>query len=455
MNRYAAIFLTAMMIAPRITIQAPKLTGYQKDFLYSPARFTTVEASTKTGKTFSHIYWLFTAAHAQGEQGAKKLNPYLKPAKEGNEYWWCAPVYNQAQIAFNRMKRKVSQLDIYNVNKSELTITTPLDTVIRFKTTKDPDNLYGEDVYAAVMDEYTRMKPEAWYALRSTLTSTGGPCKFIGNFKGKSNWGHQLTLKANEEGSIYERFKVTAYDAVKAGILSEEEVDQARRDLPGFMFSALYLAEGEIDDARLIEDEAIADLLNNDFVEKGQRYLTADIAFQGSDRFVIWIWEGWRVIGVRVYDKSKPDEVERIIKGLANEFRVPQRNIVYDADGVGSFLQGYLKNAVEFHNGGSPIKQNKEQIDYANLKSQCYFGLARKIGSDQMYFDCDVSEYWTEIIEDLECVKNRSYGTDGKLEVLRKQEIKEIIGRSPDFSDGLMMRYWFELNTRKTLRIYT
>lgn len=437
-----------------INIKAPKLTGYQKDFLYSSKRFTAVEASTKTGKTFSHIYWLFACAHANTLPNARKLNPCLKAAKEGNEYWWCAPVYSQAQIAFNRMKRKVSNSSLYSVNKSDLTITTPIDTVIRFKTAKDPDNLYGEDVYAAVMDEYTRMKQDAWFALRSTLTATGGPCKFIGNYKGKSNWGHQLSLKANQENSNYQRFKVTAYDAVKAGILKLEEVEQARQDLPAFMFKALYLAEGEIDNARLIDDESIADLRTNDFVEKGQMYLTADIAFQGSDKFVIWVWEGWRVIGMHVYKKSSPDEVEKIIKGLANNYGVSQRNIVYDADGVGSFLKGYLKNAVEFHNNGSVMpekegKDKKEKMDYANLKSQCYFGYARMVNASETYFECDVDEYWNEIVEDLECVKNRSYGTDGKLEVMRKKEIKEIIGRSPDFSDGLMMRYYFELSPQR------
>lgn len=436
-----------------INIKPPSLTDYQKDFLYSEKRFTAVEASTKTGKTFSHIYWVFACAHATTEEKAKQLNPYLSKAKEGNEYWWCAPVYSQAQIAFNRMKRKVAKSGLYQVNKSELSITTPIDTVIRFKTTKDPDNLYGEDVYAAVMDEYTRSKQEAWFALRSTLTSTGGPCKFIGNYKGKSNWGHQLSLKANQEKSNYQRFKVTAYDAVRAGILDIEEVEQARQDLPPFMFKALYLAEGEIDEARLVDDGAIADLLTNDFVKSGKRYLTADIAFQGSDRFVIWVWDEWKVIDFEVCRKTKPNEVEEKIKSISRKYAVPQRNIVYDADGVGSFLKGYLKNANEFHNGGSPIKQNGDNQDYANLKSQCYFGLARKINDAEIFFQCDIAQYWSEIIEELECIKNRTYGTDGKLEVLRKPEVKEIIGRSPDFSDALMMRYYFELVKRRSTRM--
>ena len=229
-----------------ISIKQPKLAGYQKDILHSDARFTITEAGTKTGKTFSHIYWLFRQAHEY------RLG-------EGHNYWWVAPVYQQAKIAYNRMWRKVVASGMYRTNKSELTITTPLGTIIQFKTADNPDNLYGEDVYSAVFDEFTRAKQESWWALRSTLTATKAPCKLIGNFKGTSNWGHQLSLKAQTDPE-YEYFRITAWDAVNAGILDREEVEQAQRDLPLFMFKALYLAEGDIDKARLITDEAISNL---------------------------------------------------------------------------------------------------------------------------------------------------------------------------------------------------
>lgn len=212
----------------QITIKPPRLTNYQKDILYCPERFTITEAATKCGKTFSHIYWLFEQAHK---------------GKDGYNYWWVAPVYGQAEIAFNRMKRKVAKVAGYSINLSKLTITTPLGTVITFKTAQDPDNLFGEDVYAAVFDEFTRAKETAWHALRSTLTATKGKCKLIGNSKGKKNWGHKLGLKAKAGEPGYRYFKITAWDAVEAGILDREEVEQAQRDLPEVVFNELYLAE--------------------------------------------------------------------------------------------------------------------------------------------------------------------------------------------------------------------
>ena len=79
--------------------------------------------------------------------------------------------------------------------------------------------------------------------MRSTLTATQGKCKLIGNVKGKKNWFYKLGERARSGERDYRYFKITAYDAVKEGILKLEEVEQAKRDLPKHVFDELYLAE--------------------------------------------------------------------------------------------------------------------------------------------------------------------------------------------------------------------
>jgi hypothetical protein len=46
----------------------------------------------------------------------------------------------------------------------------------------------------------------------------------------------------------------------------------------------------------------------------------------------------------------------------------------------------------------------------------------------------------TSLIEELEVVKIKDLDKDGKIAVLPKIKIRELIGRSPDYSDALMMR---------------
>jgi phage FluMu gp28-like protein len=141
------------------------------------------------------------------------------------------------------MIKQVTVRGFFTVNESKLRLTLPTGAIIQFKSAEKPDNLYGDDVYACVFDEFTRAREEAWFALRSTLTATNGKCKLIGNAKGKKNWGYRLGLKAKSGEQDYEYHKITAWHAVEAGILKQEEIEQAQRDLPDHVFRELYLAE--------------------------------------------------------------------------------------------------------------------------------------------------------------------------------------------------------------------
>lgn len=218
-----------------IDIIRPRLTDYQKAIIYCDTRFTVTTAATKTGKTFSHLWWLFEEAGSGTKQGAN--------------YWWVAPVFSQAEIAFNRLRRFLSGHPDFKINQTKLTVELPNGAVMHFKSAQDPDTLYGEDVHAVVFDEFTRAKEAAWIALRSTLTATKGKCKFIGNPKGKKNWGAKLAARARSGEPGYQFFKITAYDAVNSGILDAEEIEQAKRDLPEIAFKELYLAEENEDQA--------------------------------------------------------------------------------------------------------------------------------------------------------------------------------------------------------------
>jgi hypothetical protein len=221
----------------------PQLANYQIDALFNDARYGIVEASTKAGKTAACLVWIIE----QALQG-----------KSDQDFWWVAPVYGQARIAFRRLKSGLPR-ESYTANESDLTLTLINGARIVCKSAEKPDNLYGEDVFAAVFDEATRAREEAWHALRSTLTATRGKVRVIGNVKGRKNWAYKLARKAEsgEPGMSYA--KITAYDAVDAGILSEDEIEDARHQLPDNVFRELYLAEPSDDEGNPFGMVAIRD----------------------------------------------------------------------------------------------------------------------------------------------------------------------------------------------------
>jgi hypothetical protein len=163
----------------------------------------------------------------------------LTKGKVGRQLWWVAPVFAQAKIAYSRMKRGLPA-NLIRCNDTDQTIVwVPNGGIMSFKSGEKPDNLYGEDVYAAVMDEASPCRVESYYALRSTLTATQGPIRIIGNVKGRKNWFFNGCRKAEggEQGHTYN--KIIATDAVAAGVFPQEELDDARRALPDAVFREL------------------------------------------------------------------------------------------------------------------------------------------------------------------------------------------------------------------------
>src|SRR5208282_4205221 len=118
-----------------------------------------------------------------------------------------------------------------------LSITLLNGAVIVFKSGEVPDNLYGENVYACVIDEASRVREDAWFAIRSTLTKTKGFVRIIGNIKGTKNWAYRLARRAEAGETDMHFARLTCHDAVKAGILDQEDIDRAKRELPEKVFN--------------------------------------------------------------------------------------------------------------------------------------------------------------------------------------------------------------------------
>ena len=212
-----------------IEVTFPKLYPKQAEFKECDARYTIVEATTKAGKTVACLTWLLEKALTEG--------------KPNRNYWWIAMVYPQAKIAYRRCKHWFRGYEQFAFNDSELFCTLPNGAVVWFKGADRPDSLYGEDVYAAVIDEASRCKEESWHAVRSTLTATRGPIKIIGNVRGRKNWAYKLARQAEAGAPDMAYFKLTTYDAAEAGIYPLEEIEDAKRVLPPPAFKELYLAE--------------------------------------------------------------------------------------------------------------------------------------------------------------------------------------------------------------------
>lgn len=276
------------------------------------------------------------------------------------------------------------------------------------------------------------------YNLKGKLLITCNPAK---------NFLYQ-DYKANKEGKLesHKKFIQALPDDNKC--LPEGYIENLHRVLNPSAKQRLIYGNWEWDDDPLsmIDYPKILELFSNEFIPGGQRYLTADLAYEGSDIFVIGIWNGLILEKVIAKDKISEVAVPKWIHDHRIEYKIPIGNVIYDADGVKRFVKqsataGNLLGAKEFHNNGKPVDSA-----YYNLKSECYFKLAEYVNENKIFIKDQA--YKEQIIQELEQMRKIANPDDNKLRVEKKSDLKERLGRSPDFMDMMCMRMFTELKPK-------
>ena len=123
------------------------------------------------------------------------------------------------------------------------------------------------------------------------------------------------------------------------------------------------------------------------------------------------------------------------------ELSIGHSQTVVDSDGMGAYLESYLTGIKEFH-GGAPAVNKKE---FVNLKSECGYKLAELINNRQIKIICS-NEQKDRIIAELAQLKAASVDKDEqKKRLIKKEDMKEALHRSPDYLDMLLMNMIFHI----------
>lgn len=251
--------------------------------------------------------------------------------------------------------------------------------------------------------------------------------------------------KENKAGILHPSKKFIQAFPEDNKMLPAGYLENLHRTLKGSQKQRLLFGNWEYDDSPdvLIDYEKILDIFTNSQVsdKRAQKYITADIARMGSDKAVIMVWHGWEVVEIVEFATSKTTEIQMAITTLKHRYGVPNSNIVADEDGVGGGVVDNLDIKGFVNNSKALNREN-----YKNLKAQCYYKYAERVMAGGVYISAEVStKQREEIIEEHEQIKSYQVDKDGKMRIIPKEEVKKNIGRSPDYSDCMMFREWFEV----------
>ncbi len=310
--------------------------------------------------------------------------------------------------------------------------------------------------------------------------------------------GHVFSEPLFDHLSFEEKLQMIKSVTFIPGTINDNPILQ-RKD-PGYMGN--LLAQDEETKARLLlgnwkirsdktqlfEFLRMNDLFHNLLPSdnRQEKYIVIDHARFGRDLCVIGTWIGWRCVRIDIIPKSDSNFILQIVKHIRLQYGgIPTSNIIIDQDGIGvkdfldchSFHGGSAEHEVKNEqNPTNRVGSLKEKRGYKNKRAQLYYFLSEKVNKAEMavdleniwYHESETKSYLVNSIklrgrerivkdlikEELGKIKREKIDSEGKKEITPKDAIKNALGgRSPDFSDMLMMRCEFEfLGKKKYLR---
>ena len=324
------------------------------------------------------------------------------------------------------------------------------------------DSLGSLEITGAFIDECNQVAYSAWQIVKSRirykLTEFNLIPKMLGSCNPAKNWTYKEFYKTTRESRLapYRKFIQSLptdnphlHPSYLQSLLRLDKNSRER----------LYFGNWEYDDdpATLIDHDSIADYFTPTHLSpSGAKFMTIDVARKGKDKTVFRIWHGWVCIKRESIAKSGLDEVVGRARILQSKHGIALSNIIADEDGVGGGVVDFLK-CKGFVNNSSPLEMREGTTfvkpNFDNLKSQCSIKMAEMITNRLAGEICDDSMVRQTTAEEMEQVKLKDIDKDGRQGIIAKDRIKELIGRSPDEWDSIMMRYWFALRKDYSARV--
>lgn len=189
----------------------------------------------------------------------------------------------------------------------------------------------------------------------------------------------------------------------------------------------------------------------------GVKRASADVALSG-DFFVIYAFDGHHIVDVAAWRGVFSDDVVLFVKNFLKKNGVREENFTYDSNGLGLWLEGHFRKAIKFNNKSAASDPRL----WNNQKSECAEKFVKAIQNGEFSIESSLLDLkFTDkkghtftlrerLIEERLALKRKDDAQ--RFEIITKQQMKDEIGHSPDFIEGLFMVMLLFTNHKKCVR---
>lgn len=432
------------------------LHSHQREVASSPKRYKVTRGGRRGGKTVLKQETMLFKGMSKDIRLARRF--------VDRSVIFIAPTQRQARtIVWESLKKRLHKIGDPNESRLEMAIPNEEGgtTTIFVGGWENRENYRGmSNVIHIEFDEVDTMKDFfiGWQEIfRPMLMETGGSAGFGGTPK-KENPNLRRLEKIAEEDTEWGAFHFSSWDNPA---IPREELEKAREEMDNDTYRQEIMAEYVDNAGALFKYTALIDLFSNTVTKQSEKYLIIDVADDGSDKTIFSFWQGLECYRIEKFAQLNTESIINQTREYAAQEQIPYSHIAVDAIGVGAAVAssslldgiiGYKSSYGAIRTDEDPTKlpnvhytkDAKLTSDYANLRSQCVFTLADLVNNHKIAVKVGDVRIKEAIIEELATYQDASKG-DGKRMATMKDDVKAIIGRSPDISDTLIMRCYFEV----------
>ena len=257
------------------------------------------------------------------------------------------------------------------------------------------------------------------------------------------------------EARLADNFQLMRSDPTYLANLAGQGDEQRARDLEG---NWKFRSTGD----DMIKMQHLLNFYENAHQEGDRvRRASCDVALEGGDRLVMWLWIGNHIQDVFTCRMDSKKTVE-VVRAKLREWQVMEENFTYDLNGVGQLLKGFFPKAIPFNNAAAPDADFK--YIYANLKSQAAYLFVDNIVNGTYSINPLLLElrysgkrYEDKRLRDIlmmerKAIRKTEKDNERGFKLIGKSEMISLVGHSPDFVESLLMREIFNIKKTKTYR---
>jgi len=318
------------------------------------------------------------------------------------------------------------------------------------------DSLGSLEITGAFLDEATQIPQMAYHIIKSRIRFKLNEYKLIGKLFMSCN-PHQGYLKKE----FYLPFIEERLEANKKFVMATamdnphlpEQYIETLNSLPIQQRERLLMGNWNYtQDINAIFDFDIISQSIFKFQpdETQKKYATLDVARLGDDRSVLMIWVGLCLVECKIYRKTLSNDLIDDVKTTLAMYKIHPNNLIADSDGIGGPVADMLRGT-NFVNNSKPLHNQ----NFTNLKSQSYLKLSELFKEGKISINLLDPMMVDELTQELLAIKLKDVDKDNKIAVQSKDEMKKLLGKSPDLSDALMMRMLPEIKNTKTTGKYS